>query len=80
MPETVYPSIDNIKKQAGSKSCGSCLTILVLIPHFIKNLFRTNDVDVTTITKALKILVNIPVSSKEDLQKRNDDFLCVGQR
>src|SRR6478672_7928479 len=43
---------------------------------FYKKLFLENAVDVSAITK-LKDLVRLPTTSKEDLQRFNDDFLCV---
>jgi len=44
--------------------------------QFYKKLFAAHKIDVTTI-KTLEALVAIPPTTKEDLQKHNDDFLCV---
>ncbi|MBT0607735.1 phenylacetate--CoA ligase family protein [Aequorivita echinoideorum] len=46
---------------------------------FYRNLFTGENIDISTIEK-LEDLHQIPVTSKEDLQKRNDDFFCVERR
>ena len=46
---------------------------------FYKDLFQSHSIDITSIIKTLEDLANLPVTTKEDLQKRNDDFLCVGK-
>lgn len=43
---------------------------------FYKELFAANHTDITTIKK-LDDLPRLPTTGKEDLQKRNQDFLCV---
>jgi phenylacetate-CoA ligase len=43
---------------------------------FYKELFAKNQVDTSKI-KTLSDLSNLPTTSKEDLQQRNNDFLCV---
>lgn len=43
---------------------------------FYRELFAQHHIDVTTI-KTLEALHYIPTTHKEDLQRRNDDFLCV---
>lgn len=43
---------------------------------FYRELFDRNSVDISTI-KTLEDLTFLPVTHKEDLQKNNDDFLCV---
>jgi phenylacetate-CoA ligase len=43
---------------------------------FYKELFAKHQIDINTI-KTLADLALIPTTSKEDLQKRNNDFLCV---
>jgi phenylacetate-CoA ligase len=45
---------------------------------FYKELFAANNIDVEAI-KTLEDLRLIPTTVKEDLQKRNDDFMCVGR-
>lgn len=43
---------------------------------FYKELFAENKVDIRSI-KTLEDLTKLPTTTKEDLQQRNDDFLCV---
>ncbi len=43
---------------------------------FYKELFNNNSVDIASI-KTLEDLAKLPTTTKEDLQQRNDDFLCV---
>ncbi|PWA09111.1 phenylacetate--CoA ligase [Flavobacterium laiguense] len=43
---------------------------------FYKALFAKNNIDIARI-KTLEDLSLLPVTTKEDLQKQNDDFLCV---
>ncbi|GAB2986735.1 phenylacetate--CoA ligase [Mucilaginibacter puniceus] len=43
---------------------------------FYKELFGKNGVDIASI-KTLEDLTKLPATTKEDLQQRNDDFLCV---
>ena len=43
---------------------------------FYKDLFAKHHIDISQI-KTLDDLRLIPTTTKEDLQKRNDDFLCV---
>lgn len=45
---------------------------------FYKELFAKNNVQISSI-KTIKDLVALPVTTKEDLQQRNNDFLCVGK-
>ena len=43
---------------------------------FYKRLFEKENIDIKTI-KTLEDLILLPVTTKEDLQKYNDDFLCI---
>ncbi len=43
---------------------------------FYKELFAQHHIDINTI-KTIEDLAAIPTTGKEDLQQRNDDFLCV---
>lgn len=43
---------------------------------FYKELFNKGQIDLSTI-KTLEDMAKLPVTTKEDLQQRNDDFLCV---
>ncbi|MGY3212720.1 phenylacetate--CoA ligase family protein [Mucilaginibacter sp. HD30] len=45
---------------------------------FYRELFNNNCIDISTI-KTLEDLTKLPTTDKEDLQKRNDDFLCVSK-
>lgn len=44
-------------------------------PFYIK-LFKKENIDINTI-KTLEHLQHLPITTKQDLQKHNDDFLCV---
>lgn len=44
--------------------------------RFYQDLFRKNNIDITKI-KTLEDLTLIPVTNKDDLQERNEDFICV---
>lgn len=46
---------------------------------FYKQLFRENKVDISAI-KTLEDLSLLPFTTKEDLQKDNNDFLCVDRK
>jgi len=43
---------------------------------FYKELFKKNGIDITAI-QTLSDLQTVPTTTKDDLQQRNDDFLCV---
>jgi phenylacetate-CoA ligase len=43
---------------------------------FYKALFKNNNIDLSVI-RTLEDLQLLPVTTKEDLQRNNDDFLCV---
>lgn len=43
---------------------------------YYKGVFKSHDIDINTI-KTLEDLSKIPVTTKDELQKYNDDFLCV---
>ncbi|SMC35255.1 phenylacetate-CoA ligase [Moheibacter sediminis] len=43
---------------------------------FYSKLFQTNNIDIEEI-KSIEGLVKIPITTKDDLQEFNDDFLCV---
>lgn len=54
------------------------LQYLNLRSPFYRELFAKNQVDISEI-KSLADLVKLPLTHKEDLQQRNNDFLCVDQ-
>lgn len=60
------------------KKLGEMLHYINTCSPYYKNLFKTNDIDISTI-QSIKDLVLLPVTNKEDLQQHNDDFLCVGK-
>ncbi len=43
---------------------------------YYSRLFKTNNIDVSTI-RSIEDLSMIPVTTKDDLQKYNDDFICT---
>jgi phenylacetate-CoA ligase len=43
---------------------------------FYAELFRSNSIDISKI-KTIEDLQQIPVTTKDDIQNRNDDFICV---
>lgn len=43
---------------------------------YYKRLFKTHDIDITTI-RTIENLSQIPTTSKDDVQSHNDDFFCV---
>ena len=43
---------------------------------YYQGVFKSNNIDINNI-KTLEDLSNIPVTTKDELQKYNDDFLCV---
>lgn len=52
------------------------LAYLRLNSPFYRELFASNNIDIASIRTAGD-LIRIPVTTKEDMQQRNDDFLCV---
>ena len=52
------------------------LLYLSLHSPFYKELFAKNDIDISAV-QSLDHLPLLPVTTKEDLQLRNNDFLCV---
>ena len=76
-PEMAYQQNDTVQKLQEKK-------LLELVNYagryspFYKELFAANNIDPTEI-KTLADLKKIPVTNKEHLQQRNDDFLCVSR-
>ena len=75
IPEIEKKSTREIRKYQESR-LPELLTYLAEKSIFYKELFANNSIDISKI-KTLEDLANIPVTTKNDLQKRNDDFLCV---
>jgi phenylacetate-CoA ligase len=74
-PETAYQPKDKVQLMQ-EKKLQELVSYLQEHSAFYKELFATHHIDVATI-KTLADLKKIPTTCKEDLQKRNDDFLCV---
>ena len=75
IPEIELASQEAIKRFQESK-LQDLLSYLNTNSTYYKRLFKTNHIDVSII-KTLEDLKKIPVTTKDDLQKYNDDFLCV---
>ncbi len=73
----VYQEKHRIKSMQEEK-LRHLLAYLNMHAPFYRELFVENKIDITAI-KTLEDLSQIPVSVKEHLQQRNDDFLCVGR-
>ena len=74
-PETAYKP-KNIIQAIQEKKLQELVKHLSLHSPFYKELFAANNIHTGSI-KTLTDLQKIPTTDKEDLQKRNDDFLCV---
>ncbi|MGZ3755820.1 MAG: phenylacetate--CoA ligase family protein [Mucilaginibacter sp.] len=75
VPQTNYTEAHTAKLLQEQK-LADLLAHLSLHSPFYQELFAKNQVDISTI-KTLDDLVSLPTTSKEDLQLRNNDFLCV---
>nr|AUN35629.1 phenylacetate-coenzyme A ligase [uncultured bacterium] len=75
LSETIYQPKTKIKLLQEEK-LQELLEYLGLFSPFYKELFSKHNVDITTI-KTLEDLTSLPTTAKEDLQQRNNDFLCV---
>jgi len=58
------------------KKLTELLTYLQENSKYYQSVFREHQIDITSIKK-LNDLTKIPVTSKDDLQLHNDDFICV---
>jgi phenylacetate-CoA ligase len=76
-PETDYLPKDKIKIMQ-EKKLHELLNYLAQHSPFYRELFAANNIQPAEI-KTLDDLVKIPTTSKEHLQQRNDDFLCVSR-
>ncbi len=75
IPEIERKSIEEIKEFQEAQIPG-LLSYLSKNSNFYRELFQKNDVDVKSI-KTIEDLSLIPVTTKDDLQKQTNDFLCV---
>ena len=74
-PESAFQQRD-IVQQLQQTKLQQLMMYLNQYSPFYKELFATNNIDAANI-KTLGDLQKIPVTNKESLQQRNDDFLCV---
>lgn len=65
-------------KSAKEQKLQQLLVYLNLHSLFYRAMFAENQIDITQI-KTIEDLSTIPTTTKEDLQQRNDDFLCVNR-
>jgi phenylacetate-CoA ligase len=75
MSITAFATTDKVKLMQEQK-LQELLLHLSLHSPFYKELFAEHQVDISSI-KTLEDLTKLPTTGKEDLQKRNNDFLCV---
>jgi phenylacetate-CoA ligase len=75
--QIVFQSKDKIKAMQEQK-LQELLSYLNRHSSFYKDLFSAQKIDIAEI-KSLDDLIRIPPTVKEDLQQRNDDFLCVAR-
>ena len=68
-----------IIKQIQQENLQQLLIYLNRYSPFYKKLFAEHNINISTI-KTLEDLSLLPFTTKEDLQKNNDDFLCVDKR
>lgn len=74
-PETAYQSTASIQSMQ-EKKLQELMVYLNNYSPFYKELFAANNINVADI-KTIGDLKKIPTTSKENLQQRNNDFLCV---
>ena len=73
-----YQNADKIKEMQ-EKKLQQLLQYVSDYSPFYKKLFAQHHIDITAI-KSLEDLATLPLTTKEDLQKNNDDFLCVERK
>ena len=76
-PEMAYQQNDTVQKLQ-EKKLRELVNYVSLHSPFYKELFAANNIDPAEI-KTLADLKKIPVTNKEHLQQRNNDFLCVSR-
>jgi len=75
IPEIEKASVEEIKRFQ-EKELKKTLQYLQENSPFYQRIFKENSIQISEINK-LEDLSKIPVTTKEDLQKYNDEFLCV---
>ena len=74
-PEAINLTPDELQIMQAQK-LQALLVYLSNHSPFYRELFAKHKVDITTI-KSISDLSRVPTTGKEDLQQRNEDFLCV---
>ncbi|MET0243412.1 MAG: AMP-binding protein [Flavitalea sp.] len=74
-PGAAYQSRESTK-QMQEKKLQDLLAYVNAESPFYKELFSKHTIDITQV-RTLDDLQKLPLTTKEDLQQRNDDFLCV---
>jgi len=78
-PENLdYTSIEEIESFQ-NRALQKHLAYILNKSKFYKELFEKNGIEVNSITRVDQ-LHQLPVTTKEDLESRNEDFLCVTNR
>lgn len=77
IPEIETKPVEQIKAYQESR-LPELLTYVNEKSAFYSELFSKNNIEIKEI-RTLEDLTKIPVTTKNDLQKRNDDFLCVAK-
>lgn len=75
IPEIETASLEEIKTLQ-EKKLSEMLAYIQANSPFYQRLFVSNKIDISQI-KTIEDLQHLPVTTKEDLQKYNDDFRCV---
>jgi phenylacetate-CoA ligase len=76
-PEILFQSADTIRTMQERK-LRDLLAYTARHSPFYRELFDLHRIDISTI-RSLDDLAAIPPTTKEDLQRRNEDFLCTGR-
>ncbi|MGZ5134011.1 MAG: phenylacetate--CoA ligase family protein [Flavitalea sp.] len=72
---SLYQNVADINSMQEQK-LHSLLMYLRQHSPFYGELFKSHQIDISKI-KSKKDLIHVPTTQKEDLQQRNDDFICV---
>src|SRR4051812_14807848 len=75
LTETIYQP-QTATRTMQEQKLQDLLAYLNLFSPFYKELFSKHSIDIAAI-KTLEDLCLLPATTKEDLQQRNNDFLCV---
>jgi len=76
-PEILFQSADKIRTMQEQK-LRELLAYTARNSPFYRELFDRRHIDISAI-RSLDDLIAIPTTTKEDLQRRNEDFLCTGR-